>query len=440
VLYDIVYINHGNVDTASLAKYDKLVVDYDISYLNTFKKVLEKLPSKKEHYVWIISTICDYSTFDFTYICDPYTREHLHVFPSDKQKFGDTFLVDVNKLRSLISDVYTLEDYDKVNFNQHQRVSRLSPPVIYSNDTHTTSMNVGFNFPYAVFITDDNKKLNSKDIEPMSLWDEKSKSIMITSTGGTRVVVPKEAKTYIRTELYDYPYISTNNSLLKSNPLDIVFFSNGEAIADQNYEHLLRITKGLPNRVVRIDGVQGRVASQHAAANASETPWYFLINAKLRVNDIFDFNWQPDRLQIPKHYIFLATNPVNGLEYGHMATVANNKQLTLNTSATGLDFTLDSEHEVVNINSGIATYNSSEWDTWRTSFREVIKLLNSDTVENKERLHAWLTIANGNFAQSSVRGAQDAVQYYEEVNGDFDKLKLSYEWKWLREFYDRKYK
>jgi hypothetical protein len=253
-------------------------------------------------------------------------------------------------------------------------------------------------------------------------------------------VVPKEAKTYIRTELYDYPYISTNNSLLKSNPLDIVFFSNGEAIADQNYEHLLRITKGLPNRVVRIDGVQGRVASQHAAANASETPWYFLINAKLRVNDIFDFNWQPDRLQIPKHYIFLATNPVNGLEYGHMATVANNKQLTLNTSATGLDFTLDSEHEVVNINSGIATYNSSEWDTWRTSFREVIKLLNSDTVENKERLHAWLTIANGNFAQSSVRGAQDAVQYYEEVNGDFDKLKLSYEWKWLREFYDRKYK
>jgi hypothetical protein len=201
----------------------------------------------------------------------------------------------------------------------------------------------------------------------------------------------------------------------------------------------LSITKDKSNRIIRVDGVNGRVASQHAAANASKTNWYFLVNGKLRVNEKFDFNWQPDRLQIAKHYIFLATNPVNKLEYGHQAIVANNKILTLNTVVTGLDFTLDSEHEVVNVNSGIGMYNTSIWDTWRTSFRETIKLSNVTDDESSNRLTAWLTIGEGEFGKYSIQGAQDAANYYKSVDGDFDKLMLSYDWEWLKDYYNRLY-
>jgi hypothetical protein len=401
--------------------------------------MLDSLPNKKEHYVWVASTICDYTDFDFTYICDPFSKEQLHVFPSDKQKFGDTFLVDVNKLRALITDMKTLEDYNKINFNQNQRVKRLAAPIIITEgDSHVSSINTEFNFPYAVFVTDDNKDA-SVDIEPMNLWSNETKNITITSTGGTRIVVPKEAKQYIKKELYDYPYIITSNNLTKSNPLDIIFFSNGETSADKNYEHLLKITQGLPNKVTRIDGINGRVKSQHAAANTSNTSWYFLVNAKLKVASKFDFSWQPDRLQIPKHYIFHATNPVNGLVYGHQAIVANNKKLTLENFGTGLDFTMDSEHEVVPVNCGIGMYNSSEWDTWRTAFRECIKLKASETEENEIRLNTWLTLAIGDFAEYSLHGAQHAVQYYEQVNGDPTQLRLSYDWAWLRIMFDSKY-
>ena len=72
--------------------------------------------------------------------------------------------------------------------------------------------------------------------------------------------------------------------------MDIVFFSNGETSADFNYERLVKLTKRLPNKVTRIDGINGRVKSQHAAANASDTSWYFLVNAKLHVDSSFDFN------------------------------------------------------------------------------------------------------------------------------------------------------
>jgi hypothetical protein len=433
-LYDIVLIGHGNKHDI---KYD-YYVEYENSYLNTFKKILDILPEKREHHVWVLSSICDYSRFDFTYICDPYTKTQLHVFPTNHQKFGDTFLVDVNKLRELIAEMTSLESYEKVNYNQHQRVNRLPAPIVnVSDDTHCDSLDIDYDFPYVVLQTED---IPLVDTEPMSLWDSESKIIKVLSEGATQIIVPKEAKTYVKKELYDYPYIKKSDKLAKSKPLDIIFFSNGESIADKNYEHLLNITKNLPNKVRRIDGVDGRVKSQHAAANSSETSWYFLVNAKLKVSSKFNFNWQPDRLQIAKHYIFRATNPVNGLVYGHQAIVANNKRLTLNNNGVGLDFTMDSEHEVVDINSGIALYNTNEWDTWRTAFRECIKLKKSGTSENNERLHAWLTMGIGEFAQYSLQGARHAIEYYEEVSGDFDKLRLSYDWGWLRTYYQNKYK
>jgi hypothetical protein len=197
------------------------------------------------------------------------------------------------------------------------------------------------------------------------------------------------------------------------------------------------VTKGLRNRVVRVDGVNGRVQAYHAAAEASNTPWMFTVFAKLQVNDKFDWSWQPDRLQIPKHYIFNATNPVNRLEYGHQAMIAYNKKITLANTGTGLDFTLDNEHEVVDINSGVAVYNTDAWSTWRTAFREALKLKatvvnNPNDTDSISRLMAWSTVGNGNYGEYSIKGALDAIEYYDEVNGDMGKLRLSYEWEWLR--------
>jgi hypothetical protein len=296
-----------------------------------------------------------------------------------------------------------------------------------------------FDFPYAVFVTEDNKDIVAVEEEPMSLWNVESKNILVTSTGGTRIVVPKEAKQYVETQLYDYPYIKTSPRLAKSNPMDIVYLSNGEKCADENYEHLLKATKGLENRIVRVDGVNGRVQAYHAAAEASNTPWMFTVFAKLKVNTKFDFNWQPDRLQIPKHYMFLAKNPVNNLIYGHQGMIAYNKQMTLDNSGYGLDFTLDSPHETVELLSGIATYNTDEWSTWRTAFREVIKLKKENSEISLKRLEAWLTKAAGEYAQYSLDGARHGIEYYEEVDGKTDMLRLSYEWAWLRNRFDEKY-
>ena len=45
----------------------------------------------------------------------------------------------------------------------------------------------------------------------------------------------------------------------------------------------------------------------------------------------------------------------------------------------------------------------------------------------------------GDFGEWSIRGAKDALEYYDEVAGNYDKLMLSYEWAWLKQYYDAKY-
>lgn len=444
--HDIVFVDHGNKEADTV--YQQLVnhaiekevirIEYDSSYLRTFKKLLNNLAAKKEHYIWVCSSVCDYTHFDFTYIADPFAKDQLHVFPSNKQKFGDTFLLDVNKTREQLEKITSLEDYEKINFNQTMIPKRLeAPSIIVHDDTHVNAI-PDFDFPYITMTSCTDENIQTQDEEPMNLWSPRTKTITVMSEGATRIVVPREAKDYVKRELYDYPYIKRANRISKSNPMDIVFLSNGEQCADENYEHLLRVTHKLPNRVVRVDGVNGRVNAYHAAAEASNTSWMFTVFAKLKVNDKFDWSWQPDRMQIPKHYIFYAENPVNGLVYGHQAMIAYQKSLVLKNTGKGLDFTLDDEHEVVEQVSGIAQFNTDPFATWRTAFREVIKLKAATDHMSKERLEVWLTKAEGDFSEYCLQGAKDASDYYDQVNGDFSKLKLSYEWAWLQQKFNNK--
>jgi hypothetical protein len=279
----------------------------------------------------------------------------------------------------------------------------------------------------------------SDNVVTVPLWRTETKTIVPLSKGATSVIVPRVAVGDIRTQLYDYAHIDRTHRKLTDQPLDIVFISNGEPNAGFNYlqmQMFLANSSKNTNKVHHSAGVNGRVAAYQAAARSSTTPWFFAVFAKLEVDPKFDWTWQPDRMQQPKHYIFHAYNPVNGLTYGHQAMIAYNKKMVLENIGSGLDFTLDQPHEVVPVLSGVANYNETPWMAWRTAFREVLKLKASlPDVESEYRLRMWLSNA-GEVPNSewSQWGAEDAVEYYDEVAGDFAALKKSYEWAWLASY------
>ena len=228
-------------------------------------------------------------------------------------------------------------------------------------------------------------------------------------------------------------------SIIKYKKLDIIFVSNGETGENARYQALC---KAAGREVKWVYGVQGRERALSTAAKLSNTDWLLVFPAKLRVTPDFDFDWQPNRMIAAKHYIFYATNPVNDLEYGHMAAVGYNKNLVLATKNYGLDFTMSQPHDIIPLNSGTAEFNSDEQMTWRTAFREAIKLKVSASSDpaSLSRLETWLSVAKGQFSEYSLMGAKHGVEYYDEVGGDKKLLQLTFSWDWLEDKFNHYFK
>ena len=427
-------IDHLDGAAGQIANTTRRVRYFD-NYRDTLVRIAKSIGNEHE-YVWICSSICDYTNFDFTWHPEDWQATMLHVFASNEQKFGDTFFMHVPSFAEYGDRKALLEWYD-VNFVDVGVPRRPMPVIVHDHDSQAHAVRTqDWAGPLAVFTTTDYVDSN---LVTVPLWRENVKTVVPLSAGATSVVVPKTAVPYIKTQLYDYPYIDKTHRVLGDQLLDIVFISNGEKYAGSQEQHLCHAvqTQGLDcNRIHHSAGVNGRVAAYQAAARLSTTPWFFAVFAKLEVDPKFDWSWQPDRMQQPKHYIFHAYNPINSLTYGHQAMIAYNKQLVLENTGTGLDFTLDQPHEVVPVLSGVANYNETPWMAWRTAFREVLKLKASlPDVESEYRLDQWLGVVNDvPNAEWSQWGAEDAVEYYEEVGGDFTALKKSYEWAWLASY------
>ena len=437
---DIIMIDHGNRER------DRVIQDlshrpgrvvriarYFDNYLDTLRRVIDD--TVESQHVWICSTLCDYTKFDFSWQPEAWQRDMIHVFASGNNKFGDTFLVPVAAWRQQQTQLELLDWFDTVNYVPDLAVPRWPMPVVQHNeDTHVARIqNTEFSAPLMLFTT------TPRDLDAMptvSIWRDLTETIVPVDVGAESVIVPRRAVPYIRTQLYDYPHIDRSHRYTyRCYPLDIVFISHGEANAERNWVMLQESISSHPNQVHRIDRITGRVAAYQAAAQVSTTPWFFAVFAKLEIDPDFDWSWQPDRMQQPKHYIFHARNPVTGLVYGHQAMIAYNRDLVMSNTGSGLDFTLDQPHEVVPVVSGTAWYADSAWMAWRTAFREALKLRHSlPDVENEYRLGEWLSQGQGANSEWSQRGAEDAMTYYDEVRGDFAALRRSYEWSWLASY------
>ena len=381
-------------------------------------------------YIWILSSTSNYSEFDFGWHPSQWLEECFHVFPSNEQKFGDTFYVNVETFKKDNEGAKRLSEVKKINFCNEQRVTvnkDIDSINYLGKDMVIEILRHNFSGNYAVVSPGD-----SKPTVTPSNWSVPE--VIVTSEYGSTFIVPKEIQDYDIRQLPDYPYVTIKSRPLDvEKPLDIIYLSNGEKTA----EYLFNILNDVcPRSIKRIDKVYGRTEALKAAAEASSTQWFFLVPAKLEVYKEFDWDWQPDYYrEQPKHYIFHARNPVNDLCYGHMAIVAYNKHLVLDTHDIDLDFTQAKPHTVIKKICGISRFNEEPLMAWRTTFREVIKLAHYDAIkfdlDASDRLHIWLTHAKGKNKDIVLKAANEAYNYFINSHDNIDKLKLSYDWNWL---------
>ena len=181
--------------------------------------------------------------------------------------------------------------------------------------------------------------------------------------------------------------------------LDCIYLTYDEP---QREEFWIKIKNMIP-WAVRVDGVKGSDAAHKAAAAASTTERFILIDGDNLPNEKF-FNLTlelPDETWESAVFRWRARNHINGLMYGNgglsswTRTFVNNMrthEATDGRTETQVEFCFDPQYWAMHDCYSTTYPNGSEFHAWRAGFREGVKMcLNKGArptvAEFKEQVH-----------------------------------------------------
>ena len=431
--FDAVQVRFKNTKTWPSPFANTRQVPFVDSYLTVLKSIINDIDTE---YFWLFANFMDLKTLDIDFVPDVLESDQIHVWYNTHplggtNKEGNVFLIPTRALKQQISKLKYLRDYRDIKYHAH--------PNLFQNWIPKTKFKL--QDPYESFFKESPNYYkwminNDLDVDKVpnffpSFWEDEK----IYTWGKTNdiMLVPHREKL---DQFYDIDRHVHFDLNYDAQPMDIVFLSYDEPEAESQYQKL----KDRFPRAKWCKGVNMRSLAYITAAQMSSTDYFFFVTPKQEILDSFNFDYQPDRLKNPCHYIFNARNPVNGLEYGHGAVLLYNKKLVMETARPGLDFTLSAAHDWVPVLSSINHFNQTPLMSWRTTFREVLKLLQmTPTVESRYRLKKWCELGVGNNAEYVYLGAKDAQSYYKDHKHDINALKKSFELDWLNQQFNEKY-
>lgn len=246
-----------------------------------------------------------------------------------------------------------------------------------------------------------------------------------------------------------------NNHIVDIADLDCIYLSYDEP---QKEEFWLKIKDMVP-WAVRVDGVFGSDAAHKAAANASTTERFVLIDGDNMPNESF-FTLQLNLDEISQHAQFRwrARNNVNGLYYGNGGMSCWTKKFVLamktheNTTGearTNIEFCFDPMYWPMHDCFSTTYINYTPKQAWRAGFREGVKLCTRDgnpppTVKefsthlwprNMQNLNIWQNIGRDEeYGWWAMYGARMGT-YYLMLKNDWDHI-LVRDFKYLDELWD----
>ena len=131
---------------------------------------------------------------------------------------------------------------------------------------------------------------------------------------------------------------------------------------------------------------------------------------------------------------------INGLEYGYGGIKLFPTQMVRDATTWGLDFTtgLSSRFKAIPENSCYTRFNTDAYSTWRSAFRECVKLSLSDDVDSKERLDAWMNPnPDADFKEEAERGANEAIAFAKTNKDNTEVLLNINDFEWLKTQYEQ---
>jgi hypothetical protein len=217
---------------------------------------------------------------------------------------------------------------------------------------------------------------------------------------------------------------------------DIVFISYDEKNADQNYSAL----KEKYPFAKRVNGVKGIHQAHIAAAKLSLSNMFWVVDGDAIIKDDFNFKYNPGKYNLDTVHIWYSENPVNGLTYGYGGVKLLPKKETLEMDIDSADMTtsISKYIKIIPQVSNITAFNTDPFSTWRSAFRECVKL-SSKVIkgqvdnETQQRLEIWCSIGNDKlFGKFAISGALAGREYGYANKKDVKALALINDFDFLK--------
>ena len=215
-----------------------------------------------------------------------------------------------------------------------------------------------------------------------------------------------------------------------------------ETNGDENWARLLQMVPSAK----RVANAGGILQSYQKCADQCQAESFFVIDGDNWVAENFHFEW-PHAAKPGQVFVWRALNPVNGLIYGHGAIklfcVADWRKTR--SSQAGIDVTMGtgSTYNIVETLASEHRFNTSPFHTWRTAFRECVKLATHPPLKKGAdiaamRLNTWITTGiDRNFGNWSMLGAAQGAAFGRQYVDDLSALRKVNDYGWLQDCFRR---
>jgi len=206
----------------------------------------------------------------------------------------------------------------------------------------------------------------------------------------------------------------------KPQPYDIVFISYNEPNADKNFE---KLKKQFPDRAIhRVHGIEGIHQAHKYAAKIVDTEMFWVVDGDADILETFDFDYQIAHYDVDGKktvHVWRSFNPVNNLVYGYGGVKLLPTKLTQNMDVTKTDMTtsISNKFKGIETMSNTTAFNTDPFNTWKSAFRECVKLSSKIIDRQKDdetefRLDAWCTRGEDKpFGKYAIAGAIAGREY-----------------------------
>ena len=455
-MYDIFYLKKENELDGNLRKLRKRfpLIKVINDHGNKYETLINIKKKSLTRFFWVIDLEMDYQVidnFNFDYDVPTWDSKYVHVWKKrnifEEITFGNVYLIP--------------KDY---SFSKNE-----ARHFFFMDKKEMLVEASGFSYEILKLKTDDNiyeSIINfQNECNTSMFWVIASDCELTTEL---TYVVPDHDKEYI------HQWTASNNEHLRLNLIpkyyviskreaenlffiskkimdesickeeyDIIFISYNEPNAENNWVNLQeRFPKSK-----RVHGVKGIHNAHIQAALNSKTSMFWVVDGDAQLVEDFNLDFVVDPWDKDCVFVWKSKNPINNLVYGYGGVKLLPKELTLNLDTSTVDMTtsISSKFKPIYEISNITVFNTDPFNTWKSSFRECVKLSSKSidgqiNEETLERLDTWCTVGIDQlFGKYAIDGAIFGREYGLMYSTDKVMLSKINDWEWLTIEFNKRY-